>query len=76
MGVDPVTRVAVVWSIRLVSLLIFIAVMYIAMHGGAPDFDGEGGEGARTAVWFILPLLLGACVFPARSSRQAAEPSE
>ena len=64
MGINPVPRYAFVWAIRITLLLIFLPVMYTALHGGPPDFDGEGGEGARTAVWIILPLLLLACVTP------------
>ena len=70
MAAKTVPRYAVVWAVRILMLLIFLPVMYVSIHGGPPDFDGEGAEGARTAVWFLLALLLVACVIPTRDARR------
>lgn len=56
-----------VWFVRVVLLLILVPVLYIAMYGGLPDFQcTEGADGARIAIWFLIALLVLACLTPTR----------
>ena len=58
-----------VWVVRVLLLLILVPVLYIAMYGGPPDFEcTEGADGARIAIWFLIALLVFACLTPSRYS--------
>jgi hypothetical protein len=85
MAAGPPARIVAVWTVRILLLAIFLPVMYISIHGGPPDFDGEGAEGARAAVWILLALLLVACLMapnisptqpPARTQMSPHEPHD
>jgi hypothetical protein len=70
MAAEPIPRYATVWAIRIFLLLIYLPVMYMSIYGGPPDFDGEGAEGARAAVWILLAVLLSAWLIPTRRARR------